>query len=123
MKAFKNALRIILPHLSRNKRVLRVNLEAIIPYSVQQLTVKRTANIFARIFMQYCHFFRAKHHVQLLLSIISPQRQTKDIKKDSRCMSTENLFPMFETFQTFVTEFCYAAFCLLHRLLPVEMGL
>ena len=38
MKAFKNALRIILPHLSRNKRVLRVNLEAIIPYSVQQLT-------------------------------------------------------------------------------------
>ena len=38
MKAFKNALRIIFPHLGRNKRVLRVNLEAIIPYSVQQLT-------------------------------------------------------------------------------------
>ena len=38
MKAFKNALRIIFPHLGRNKRVLRVNLEAIIPYPVQQLT-------------------------------------------------------------------------------------
>lgn len=31
--------------------------------------VKRTANIFARIFMQYCQFPRTKHHIQLLLSL------------------------------------------------------
>ena len=57
---------------------------------------------------------------------LPPVRQCSSrayIKKDFRCLSTENLFPMFETFQTFVTEFCYAAFCLLHRLLPVEMRL
>lgn len=55
--------------------------------------VKRTANIFARIFMQYCQFPRTKHHIQLLLSLTKNSGLRRSKSRCNRSVDQSGLEP------------------------------